>query len=103
MESCYQILGQQFQSMTDAQAVDFLRELMQTAIATGLPILLTAVGVGVTISLIQSVTSLQDQSLTFVPKLIAVAFVMVIMAPFVVKKLMDFAIKMIELMPSMAP
>ena len=61
--------------MTDAQAVDFLRELMQTAIATGLPILLTAVGVGVTISLIQSVTSLQDQSLTFVPKLIAVAFV----------------------------
>ena len=89
--------------MTDAQAVDFLRELMQTAIATGLPILLTAVGVGVTISLIQSVTSLQDQSLTFVPKLIAVAFVMVIMAPFVVKKLMDFSIKMIELMPSMAP
>ena len=89
--------------MTDAQAVDFLRELMQTAIATGLPILLTAVGVGVAISLIQSVTSLQDQSLTFVPKLIAVAFVMVIMAPFVVKKLMDFAIKMIELMPSMAP
>ena len=89
--------------MTDAQAGDFLRELMQTAIATGLPILLTAVGVGVTISLIQSVTSLQDQSLTFVPKLIAVAFVMVIMAPFVVKKLMDFAIKMIELMPSMAP
>ena len=89
--------------MTDAQAVDFLRELMQTAISTGLPILLTAVGVGVTISLIQSVTSLQDQSLTFVPKLIAVAFVMVIMAPFVVKKLMDFAIKMIELMPSMAP
>ena len=89
--------------MTDAQAVDFLRELMQTAFATGLPILLTAVGVGVTISLLQSVTSLQDQSLTFVPKLIAVGFVMVVMAPYVVKKLVDFAIRMIEYMPSMAP
>ncbi len=89
--------------MTDAQAVDIMRELMQTAFATALPILVTAVGFGVMISLIQSVTSLQDQSLTFVPKLIAVGFVMVVMAPYMVKKLMDFAVKMIEAMPSMAP
>jgi flagellar biosynthetic protein FliQ len=89
--------------MTDAQAVDIMRELMQTAFATALPILVTAVGFGVMISLIQSVTSLQDQSLTFVPKLIAVGFVMVVMAPYIVKKLMDFAVKMIESMPSMAP
>jgi len=89
--------------MTDAQAVDIMRELMQTAFATALPILVTAVGFGVMISLIQSVTSLQDQSLTFVPKLIAVGFVMVVMAPYIVKKLMDFAVKMIEGMPSMAP
>jgi flagellar biosynthesis protein FliQ len=89
--------------MTDAQAVDIMRELMQTAFATALPILVTAVGFGVMISLIQSVTSLQDQSLTFVPKLIAVGFVMVVMAPYIVKKLMDFAVKMIESMPSVAP
>ena len=89
--------------MTDAQAVDIMRELMQTAFATALPILVTAVGFGVMISLIQSVTSLQDQSLTFVPKLVAVGFVMVVMAPYMVKKLMDFAVKMIEAMPSMAP
>ena len=89
--------------MTDAQAVDIMRELMQTAFATALPILVTAVGFGVMISLIQSVTSLQDQSLTFVPKLIAVGFVMVVMAPYIVKKLMDFAVKMIEAMPTMAP
>jgi flagellar biosynthetic protein FliQ len=89
--------------MTDAQAVDIMRELMQTAFATALPILVTAVGFGVMISLIQSVTSLQDQSLTFVPKLIAVGFVMVVMAPYMVKKLMDFAVKMIESMPSVAP
>ena len=89
--------------MTDAQAVDFMRELMQTAFAAGLPILLTAVGVGVAISLLQSVTSLQDQSLTFVPKLMAVGFVMVVMAPQIVKKMVDFAIRMIEAMPAMAP
>ena len=89
--------------MTDVQAVDFMRELMQTAFASGLPILLTAVGVGVAISLLQSVTSLQDQSLTFVPKLMAVGFVMVVMAPQIVKKMVDFAIRMIEAMPAMAP
>ena len=89
--------------MTDAQAVDFMRELMQTAFAAALPILLTAIGVGLVISLLQSVTSLQDQSLTFVPKLMAVGFVMVLMAPQIVKKMTDFAIKMIETMPAMAP
>ncbi len=89
--------------MTEGEAVDLLRMLMQNAFATALPTLLTAVGVGVTISLIQSVTSLQDQSLTFVPKLMAVGFVMVIMAPQVINKITSFAVLMIENMPAMAP
>ena len=89
--------------MTEGEAVDLLRLLMENAFAAALPILLTAVGVGVTISLFQSVTSLQDQSLTFVPKLMAVGFVMIIMAPQTIRKLTDFAILMIENMPAMAP
>ncbi len=89
--------------MTEAQAADYLRLLMQNAFAAGLPILLTAVGVGLIISLLQSVTSLQDQSLTFVPKLIAVGFVMVASAPYVIKKITDFAILMIQSMVDMAP
>jgi flagellar biosynthetic protein FliQ len=89
--------------MTEAEAADYLRLLMQNAFAAGLPILLTAVGVGLIISLLQSVTSLQDQSLTFVPKLIAVGFVMVASAPYVIKKLSDFAILMIQSMVNMAP
>ena len=89
--------------MTEELAVDLLRVLMQNAFATALPVLLTAVGVGVTISLLQSVTSLQDQSLTFVPKLMGVGFVLVVSAPYIISKITDFAVQMIETMPSMAP
>lgn len=89
--------------MTEELAVEYLRELMQNAFAAGLPILFTAVGVGLIISLLQSVTSLQDQSLTFVPKLVAVGFVMIVMAPYIVSRITDFAIRMIEQMVLMAP
>ena len=89
--------------MTEELAVEYLRELMQNAFAAGLPILFTAVSVGLIISLLQSVTSLQDQSLTFVPKLVAVGFVLIAMAPYIVSRLTDFAIRMIESMVLMAP
>ncbi len=89
--------------MTEELAIEYLRELMQNAFAASLPILLTAVGVGLIISLLQSVTSLQDQSLTFVPKLVAVGFVLVITAPYIITKLTDFTVRMIQAMVLMAP
>ena len=53
-------------------AVDIMRNLLQTGLILAMPILGTATVVGLLVSFIQSITSLQEQTLTFVPKLVCV-------------------------------
>jgi len=71
-------------------AVDFLRELVMVCLILVAPTLLTAMFVGLLVSLFQSVTSIQEQTLTFVPKLLAVAFVFLVSAHWMVRSLMEF-------------
>ena len=55
--------------MYDESAVYVVRETLMVALMISAPILLAGVVVGLVISLVQSVTSIQDQTLTFVPKI----------------------------------
>jgi len=50
----------------------------------GAPILLSAIVVGLTISIIQSVTQIQEQTLTFVPKIFAALLVLIVAAPWMI-------------------
>jgi flagellar biosynthetic protein FliQ len=83
-------------------AVDLMRNLLQTALLIALPILGTATVVGLLVSFIQSITSLQEQTLTFVPKLICVSLAIVLASNFILKTLTDFCISMFNLIPTMA-
>jgi len=83
-------------------AVDILRNLLQTGLILAIPILGTATVVGLTVSFIQSITSLQEQTLTFVPKLVCVSLAIVIAANFILKTLSEFCISMFNLIPTMA-
>ena len=89
--------------MTLELAVDLLGNLLQTGLVLAVPILGTAILVGVAVSLVQSITSLQEQTLTFVPKLVAVSFGMIMSANFILRTMTEFCIDMINLMPVMAP
>ena len=89
--------------MTLELAVDLLGNLLQTALILAVPILGTAIVVGVTVSLVQSITSLQEQTLTFVPKLVAVSFAMIMSANFILRTMTECCTDMINLMPIMAP
>lgn len=63
----------------DASAVvDIATAAMVLAAKLAMPLLLTALVVGLTVSLFQSVTQIQDVTLSFVPKLLAVAIVLVV-------------------------
>lgn len=84
-------------------AVDILRELVSTAILLITPLMATAISVGVAVSLMQSITSIQEQTLTFVPKLLAVAGVIVASANWMLRTLMEFGTAYIERMSSLAP
>ena len=88
--------------MTLELAVDIMRNLLQTGLLLATPILGTATVVGLLVSFIQSITSLQEQTLTFVPKLICVSLAIVIASNFILKTMTDFCISMFNLIPTMS-
>ena len=88
--------------MTMELAVDLMRNLLQTGLLLSIPILGTATVVGLLVSLVQSITSLQEQTLTFVPKLICVSLAIFLASNFILKTLTDFCISMFNLIPTMA-
>ena len=58
--------------------------------------------IGLGVSLFQSVTSIQEQTLTFVPKALAIMSLLIILLPWMLRSLMEFATAMITKMPQMA-
>ena len=88
--------------MTIELAVDIMRNLLQTGLILAIPILGTATVIGLLVSFIQSITSLQEQTLTFVPKLVCVSLAIVLSANFIFKTMTEFCISMINMLPTMA-
>jgi flagellar biosynthesis protein FliQ len=76
--------------MTEAELLDIAREGIWTMIKVAAPVLLTGMAVGVALALFQSVTQLQEQTLTFVPKILAVFASLIIFLPFMINTLSDF-------------
>jgi flagellar biosynthetic protein FliQ len=72
------------------------------ALTVAAPLLITALLVGILVSLIQAVTQIQEQTLTFIPKLLAMAAVFLIMLPWSVSKLVDFLVTLLRSLPTMA-
>jgi flagellar biosynthetic protein FliQ len=87
--------------MNVEQAIDILHSLVITALAVVSPILLTAMAIGVAVSLLQSVTSIQEHTLTFVPKMVGVVLVLVFSAPWILRTLMQFTSAFLSRLPEM--
>ena len=86
----------------DAQfAVEMLKALMLQAVAVATPILVTAMVVGLAVSLFQSVTSIQEQTLAFVPKALAIVSLLVVILPWLLRTLIEYTTSVIEKMPQM--
>lgn len=81
----------------DASAVDLVQKTLITVLIIASPILLAGMAVGLLISLFQSVTSIQDQTLTFVPKIAIMIVVAVMLLPWVTQHLVEFAIERLQL------
>ena len=85
--------------MNIEQSVDILRDLVTVALTVSSPILLVAVSVGVVVSLLQAVTSIQEASLSFIPKVVGLGITMVVVAPWILKTLMDFTTVFLNRLP----
>lgn len=88
--------------MTPQMVVAIGREALILTIMLAGPMLSFALVVGVTIALFQAVTQIQEMTLTFVPKILAVAAAMLIFLPWMINLATDFLRHMIELIPSLA-
>ena len=87
--------------MTPTLAIDLIRGAILTALTVAAPLLATALLVGILISLVQAVTQIQEQTLTFIPKLIGMAAVFVIMLPWSVARLVDLLTMMLRMLPTL--
>jgi flagellar biosynthetic protein FliQ len=87
--------------MNMEQSLEVLRVLITTSLLVVSPILLVSLVVGVAVSLLQSVTSIQEQTLSFVPKLIAIALAIVVGAPWMLRTLMQLTTSFLTRLPEM--
>ena len=76
--------------MTEAIFFDTLRQALWIATITSVPILSVALIAGVSVGLLQALTSIQEMTLTFVPKLLAIVAVFWISMSFMTRPLVDF-------------
>jgi flagellar biosynthetic protein FliQ len=68
--------------MTGADTLDFARESIWLLVQIAAPAMLTALVVGVVIGLLQALTQIQEMTLVFVPKILAIFFVLMLALPF---------------------
>ena len=86
--------------MSVALAIEFARSAVTLCFLVAGPLLLTALIVGVAVSLVQAVTQLQEQTLTFIPKLLAVGLMLVITLPWILLKLTGFLVSVLRSLPT---
>ncbi len=84
--------------MNELVVVDIGRATLLTALKIVTPALVVGMMVGLLVSLFQAVTSLQEQTMTLVPKMLAVALTLIVLLPWILQVLVDFARSMILMM-----
>jgi flagellar biosynthesis protein FliQ len=82
-------------------AVDLLKNMIYQAVLLAAPMLLVGMVIGLGISLFQAVTTINEQTLTFVPKALGVIVLLLIMLPWMVRSLIEFTVAVIQKMPQM--
>jgi flagellar biosynthetic protein FliQ len=86
--------------MTVEQAVEMTRSAVVLVLMLGAPIMLMAILVGLVISILQAVTQLQDQTLSFVPKIVAMSLAGLALLPWMMHRLVEYAAEIFTNIPS---
>ena len=87
--------------MTESIVLSVIKDAIYTAIMVSAPILVVATVVGLIISIFQASTQIQEQTLTFVPKLVAVALIGLVMGSWMLHIMVAFTTRIFELIANM--
>lgn len=85
--------------MNPQDAVDLGRQAASMALMLGGPALLSALGVGLVVGLLQAATQVQEQTVSFVPKLVAVVLVLSLMLPWLIDQMVQYSHDVITNIP----
>ena len=83
-------IGRKEQKMTVDVVMDITRQALFLIIKVSLPVLLVSLCVGLAVSIFQTVTSIQEQTLTFVPKILAVFLAIMLLGSWMMTEMSDF-------------
>ena len=87
--------------MNEAEAIDIARDAIIVALKLGAPVMLLALAIGLVVSLFQALTQIQEMTLTFVPKIIAVFAAMLVAGPWLMSSLVSYTSNLFSMLPAM--
>ena len=85
--------------LTD-QLIDITRQTLMVMLMLSIPVLVAGLTIGLIVSVLQAVTQIQEQTLSFVPKIIGMVLVAIIAMPWMITKLIAFSAQMFGPLPS---
>ncbi|MCK4631955.1 MAG: flagellar biosynthesis protein FliQ [candidate division Zixibacteria bacterium] len=88
--------------MTPQMVVSIGREALTLTLLVAGPMLLFGLIIGLTIAIFQAVTQINEMTLTFVPKILAIGMALLVFLPWMINLLTDFTRHMFELIPQLA-
>ena len=87
--------------MTEDTVIQLVVGAVELALKVGLPLLLVGLAVGLVISVFQAITQIQEQTLTFIPKILATVAVLVIGGPWMLDQLLGYTTDLWTAIPDM--
>jgi flagellar biosynthesis protein FliQ len=86
--------------MNPQDAIDLSREAVNIALVIGAPVLVTGLVVGLAVGLLQAVTQIQEQTVSFLPKLVAMVVVMSLTLPWLIQQMVQYSHDLIANIPN---
>ena len=86
--------------MTPESVIEFGQHALYVAMMIAAPLLLTALVVGLVVGVVQAATQINEMTLSFIPKVISMALVVLIAGPWMLRTLVQFTRQLIESLPS---
>ncbi len=87
--------------LTQSEIMDLMGEMLMVCIKLAAPILIVSILVGLIISIFQAATQIQEQTLTFVPKVLVIALMLLLMGSWIYTNLSNFLFRIFDLMVTM--
>lgn len=87
--------------MNQEFAVELVKAMIFQALTLATPVLITSMAIGLSVSLFQAVSSIHEQTLSFVPKVLGIVGVLTVSLPWLVRSSVEFTTMLIEKLPQM--